>query len=248
MPGVEAERTSENPSLLAYFQDRIASVQDKINVGVQAHHDLHDLEDHALQLAIERVTDQQVALDKALGLAAIQVAALHEALRELLSQRIAALDAKVDERDRWLKEALAHERGDNALRVETSRQSLEQLTIEQHATLKEYFLNQITERWDSHLREHAQQQESHVREHSLGQLAIDKAAESAAARAERDNQLREQITAERSTYVTTTILDARLNPLERARSSDEGMQRAFGLLFAVLVFVVPLGLHYLLPR
>src|SRR5689334_20269893 len=90
MPGIEAERNSEQITLLAY-------VQDKNLTSWAAHDNVHELERRALELAVAGVDEKAEALR-------VLIEEKITALRAALHVEHEELDRRSEERDRAARE------------------------------------------------------------------------------------------------------------------------------------------------
>jgi len=121
----------------------------------------------------------------------------------------------------------------------------------------------------------AQEREAHQQTHVTEQRAIEIAKEGQDARLLSMNEFRDQLREQAATFpsrdyvdtlarplqerlalleqhandsITRPVLDARVGPLEIARANQVGSERTLAMVYAALIFVVPIALHYLLPR
>ena len=265
MTGVEPERTKSVPedqgiSLLAYFQDTVRK-------DWNAHGDQHALDDRALNLALARVSDNAASLDRALQLAVRHVDEAQGALRDLLSQRLDALTLIVTSNEE-----------NTVRRVENARVTVEQLKAAEHHAMSEQLAevrSQLSANLVMLERTTTQAFGSHELVHEMEQKAIEVAKQGQDTRLESMNEFRTQLREQASTFptrdyvdtlmrpiadrlgaleqagsstVTRVMLDARIVPLETARAASAGSERTLTAVFAVMIFVVPIALHYLLPR
>jgi len=198
--GPQPERHDGSISLLAHFQNLFSSAW-------LSHGDQHGLEAKALELAMLRVADNQLSLDKALALALIHVDQNHQTLRELLAGRIDSLAGVVD-----ANEHAAH------LRVQDSARALENLTNSQHESMQ----RREDEHWASHLRAHEIVADAHRAEHALVQLAVEKAEVSVGLRLEALNGAHARSSDERATYATRDQVDDRTSALSARVAALEG--------------------------
>ncbi len=104
-----------------------------------------------------------------------------------------------------------------------------------------------TERWAAHRREHALEDRALGVASTLQSDALGLAREAIEHRLEGMNELREQITSERGSYVSRVEYEAkhdtlvnRVNELEKARSNVEGRMWALGS----IVIIVELALRF----
>jgi hypothetical protein len=241
MAGVEAERSSNDDTrigLLAYYQDTSRAAWN-------THHEQHDLEDKALKLAVDGVRE-------ALRLAVDGVKGDQKILRELLEGEIRALAALVETYDQGARERAEarreHFESDMA-RWRSEHLHAHDIAKDAQVQLGQLWLNSTKEMQDTRFA-------SHQSIHDASQRAIDIAAENVTARLGEMNQLRQQITAERGTYVTRDILDSKLVGVAEASASlsSQNSTRLVALertqniglgIMLVLVFAIPLGLKFI---
>lgn len=238
----------------------------------------------ALELAVGSVRDDQRALRELLETRINALADEQRALRELLQTRIDALLAIVEQKDHDADERAMARRESfekDLVMWRSDHMRMHEITNdgnhEKHDALAKQTLTYDSEsraRWDNHFKTHDSQelrsqesvgaltrlqdekQRAHDQIHQASQRAIDIADTSMADRLGEMNNLRQQITAERGTYVNRDMLDSRLAEASanttaasktneaRLGSLERSQNVAYGVMM-VLVFAIPIGLRFL---
>lgn len=240
-----------------------------------AHHDQHELQDKALELALENEEHARAAL------------------RELLDGKIAALAALVEAN-----------RQASIVALDAAYHAREDLANTQHEAINASFaahqrLHEMQNAADARtMKDHA---EAHSHEHTMQQRAIELAKDGQDARLEAMNEFRSQLRTQASSFapreyvdsrfqtivdhhnltditirgmvtrelmdasmksiidrltaldvarpdtVTRDVLQVRLAPLENARNAQDGSLRTLAVILSILVFLVPLAVRFLFP-
>lgn len=271
----DANSNARGISLLAYFQDTVRrdwrshgdqhDLEDRaLNLALARVADNTASLDRALQLAVAHVDEAHSALRDLLsqrvdGLTDVVEANEANGILRVEQARRSVENLKNSEHQaiREYIEALRLELTQN---IEAYRESAASMSEAQLSMLERLTMQEL---------------ESHKHTHAMEQKAIEVAKQGQDTRLESMNEFRTQLREQAATFptrdyvdtlmkpivdrlgsleknasdvITRSILDGRINPLETARANQAGSERALTAMFAVLIFIVPLALHYLLPR
>jgi len=280
MPGVEAERVSSDDTKigwLPYFQESTKNAW-------TTHHEQHDLEDKALALAVNGVKDALELAVSSVRDDQKAMRELFESELRRFEAELKALVGVVESYDREARSRAEARRQHIEKDALLWREAHRQLHTVLDSTLSERLSSlgnkadsydgESRARWDNHYKSHEtsaqrdreavsglkdlqeEKQRAHEQIHAASQRAIDIADKSMTDKLAEMNQLRQQITAERGTYVNRDMLDSRLATTSeqttslsktndaRIASLERSQNVAYGIML-VLIFAIPLGLRFI---
>lgn len=262
-------------SLLAYFQDTVRrdwrshgdqhDLEDKaLNLALARVADNADALDRALQLAVSHVDEAHSALRELLSQRVDSLTLVVGANEANSIQRVEQARSTIEQ----LKLAEAKSMRDYVDGVGREISQTVEANRRHAANISDARLAMLE-------RLNAQERAAHQHTHDMEQKAIEIAKQGQDTRLEGMNEFRTQLREQAATFptrdyvdtlmkpvfdrvgglekltvdlVTRSGLDGRITPLETARANQAGSERALTAMFAVLIFVVPIALHYLLPR